>query len=92
MVRHIDLAVTEAERKKILSSLIRKGEITLGGYKKAKIYGHLNCAAGKRMKAEYRVFFKDELDAISNGYRPCGRCMREKYKQWKAKQQKGGHA
>lgn len=86
MVRHIDLAVTEAERKKFLSSLIRKGEITLGGYKKAKVYGHLNCAAGKRMKVEHRVFFVDEMDAIGNGYRPCGHCMREKYREWKAQQ------
>lgn len=66
-----------------LGELIRKGEITLGGYKKAKIYGLLNCSSGKRMKMENRVFFKDEKEAIAAGYRPCGNCLPEKYKEWK---------
>ena len=85
MVRHIDLGETAADRKKYLSSFIRKGEITLGGYQKAKIYGRLGWLSGKRMKVEHRVFFKDETDAINNGYRPCSHCMRETYLQWKAK-------
>jgi len=85
MIRHMDLGGTAAERTKSLSSFIRKGEITLGGYKKAKIYGRLNCASGKRMKVEHRVFFRDEADAVSHGYTPCGHCMREKYKEWKTK-------
>ena len=85
MVRHIDLGETAADRKKYLSSFIRKGEITLGGYQKAKIYGRLGCLSGKRMKVEHRVFFKDETDAINNGYRPWRHCMRETYLQWKAK-------
>ena len=34
---------------------------------------------------KYRVFFKDEETAIAAGYRPCSVCMKEAYKQWKAK-------
>ncbi|AMQ01487.1 Metal-binding protein [Pedobacter cryoconitis] len=65
-----------------LRMLIRKGEITLGGNKKLKIYGLLSCKSGKRMKAENRVFFKDEQQAIANGFRPCGNCKRNLYKKW----------
>ncbi len=36
-----------------------------------------------------RVFFKDEATAIAAGYRPCGCCMREKYKRWKAAMEAG---
>lgn len=65
-----------------LRMLIRKGEVTLGGNKKLKIYGLLSCKSGKRMKAENRVFFKDEQQAIANGFRPCGNCKRNLYKKW----------
>lgn len=61
---------------------ILTGEITLGGYKKNKIYGRIHCASGKRMKKENRVFFRDETDALLHGYRPCAHCMPEKYKYW----------
>lgn len=81
MIRHIELGQTIEDRKIALSSLIRKGEIMLGGYSKAKIYGLLSCSSGKRMKAENRVFFKDEAEALAKGYRPCGRCMKIKYEQ-----------
>ena len=37
----------------------------------------------KRMKKENRIFFESEKTAIKNGYRPCGLCMKEKYKNWK---------
>lgn len=84
MVHHIQLGNTKAERGKNLGILIRKGAISLGGYKKARIYGLLTCSSGKRMKVENRVFFKDEKEAIAAGYRPCGNCLPEKYKQWKA--------
>ena len=30
-----------------------------------------------------RVFFEDEDNAIKAGYRPCGICMKNKYKVWK---------
>lgn len=88
MVNHIDLGCNSGERRAAVGSLIRKGAITLGGYKKAKIYGVLACSSGKRMKAENRVFFKDEADALANGFRPCGHCMKEQYVQWK-KEKKG---
>ncbi|WP_019680697.1 hypothetical protein [Ruminococcus flavefaciens] len=60
----------------------------LGGHKKLKIYGKLDCpsvlryiAKGKYVK--YRVFFADEETAIAVGYRPCGICMKEEYRKWK---------
>lgn len=64
---------------------------TLGGYKKRKIYGRLDCPSALRhiAKGEYvkhRVFFADEATAIKAGYRPCGICMKEAYKVWKARQ------
>lgn len=68
---------------KALAALIRAGAITLGGYKKGKIYGCLHCKSGKRMKQNNRVFFKDETEALAEGYRPCGACMQEQYKAWK---------
>lgn len=72
-----------------VASLIRTHTITLGGYKKAKIYGRLHCSPGKRMKRENRVFFRDEKEALQLGYRPCGVCMPEKYRQWKRAQVPG---
>ena len=84
MYHHIQLGETTEEIKRKLSSLIRSGAITLGGYKKAKIYGLLNCSSGKRMKIENRVFFKDPRQAIGQGYRPCGHCLPQAYKLWKS--------
>lgn len=83
MYLHLKLADTTETREKKLGSLIRSGAISLGGYKKTKIYGLLSCPAGKRMKIENRVFFRDEKEAIENGYRPCGTCLPKKYKLWK---------
>ena len=65
---------------------------TIGGYKKRKIYGRLDCPSALRHIAKgeyvkYRVFFADEETAIKAGYRPCGICMKEAYKVWKAKQE-----
>lgn len=65
-----------------LRMLIRQGLITLGGNKRLKIYGLLSCKSGMRMKAENRVFFTDEQQAIANGFRPCGNCKRNLYKKW----------
>ena len=64
---------------------------TLGGHRKLKIYGRLDCPSAlsyiaKGEYTKYRVFFKDEATAIAAGYRPCARCMKEAYKKWKAKQ------
>ncbi|MDD4110615.1 MAG: Ada metal-binding domain-containing protein [Clostridia bacterium] len=63
----------------------------LGGNKDIKIYGKLDCPSALRWiaKGKYvknRVFFANEADAIKAGYRPCAVCMKEKYKQWKEKQ------
>lgn len=60
----------------------------LGGYRRGKIYGRLDCKSANRAIAKggyvkYRVFFKDEETAIKAGYRPCAICMPEKYKEWK---------
>lgn len=61
---------------------------TIGGNKKLKIYGRLDCPSARRWieKGYYinnRVFFENEDTAISAGYRPCAICMPEKYKIWK---------
>ena len=77
MFQHIALT------KRNLAPLIRKGEIRFGGNKPLKIYGMLSCKSGKRMKIENRVFFKSEEEAIKNGYRPCGHCMKNEYQKWK---------
>ncbi|MCE6992186.1 hypothetical protein LZG72_23970 [Dyadobacter sp. CY323] len=37
------------------------------------------------MKLKNRVFFESESEAIENGYRPCGHCMRDEYSKWKIK-------
>ncbi|MFN8349657.1 MAG: Ada metal-binding domain-containing protein [Spirosomataceae bacterium] len=79
MVHHLDL--TSEEVKKYL----KNGALKLGGNRPLRIYGTLHCKAGKRMKIENRVFFGFEEEAILAGFRPCGQCMREKYKAWKAK-------
>ena len=61
----------------------------LGGHRKDKIYGTLDCAGAARWiaKGHYvrqRVFFADEQTAIAAGFRPCAHCLPEKYKEWKA--------
>ena len=61
---------------------------TIGGHKKLKIYGKLDCPSAKRHIAngnyvKHRVFFADENTAIAAGFRPCGICMKEKYNNWK---------
>ncbi|MEO8766002.1 MAG: Ada metal-binding domain-containing protein [Ginsengibacter sp.] len=65
-----------------LRNKIRIKEISFGGNKILKIYGKLSCKSGKRMKKENRVFFISEDEAIVNGYRPCGHCMKSNYRQW----------
>ena len=64
---------------------------TLGGNGKLKIYGRLDCpsalSAIRRFPGSYeksRVFFADEKAALEAGYRPCGRCMRAKYREYTA--------
>lgn len=62
---------------------------TLGGHRKCRIYGRLECPAALRAIArgryvENRVFFADEQTAIAAGYRPCSACLTEKYARFRA--------
>jgi methylphosphotriester-DNA--protein-cysteine methyltransferase len=61
---------------------------TLGGHRRSKIYGRLDCRAASQAIARggyvrYRVFFRDEPTAIAAGFRPCAVCMPEAYARWK---------
>ena len=77
-----------ADGKPYLSE--EKGEF--GGNKETGVYGRMDCSAALRALSldtrdhyiQNRVFFKDEATALAAGFRPCGRCLREKYKQYKA--------
>jgi methylphosphotriester-DNA--protein-cysteine methyltransferase len=62
---------------------------TLGGHRRSRIYGRLDCRAALRAIARggyvtNRVFFLNERDAKAAGYRPCGVCMPKEYARWKA--------
>ena len=84
MIRHTELGIRPFERSRQLKMLLDAGRITFGGNLKLKIYGKLNCASGKRLKVENRAFFATEAESVGLGFRPCGHCMREAYKEWKA--------
>ena len=80
-----------ADRKEYLSETPG----TFGGNGKLKIYGRLDCPSAlstiRRFPGSYekkRVFFADEKTALAAGYRPCGNCLREKYKEYMADPQK----
>jgi len=77
MTYHTDLKQSDLFR------LIKRGAVVLAGNRKLKIYGALYCKSGKRMKQENRVFFASEQKAITQGYRPCGHCMKTAYQRWK---------
>lgn len=77
MWQHIDLTQIDLKAK------LKNGDIVFAGNRKLKIYGSLTCNAGKRMLKINRVFFTNEHEAISQGYRPCGHCMKTAYKKWK---------
>ncbi|WP_307142160.1 Ada metal-binding domain-containing protein [Siphonobacter sp. SORGH_AS_1065] len=77
MIRHSDLSPATIRHK------IRRREVVLAGNMKLKIYGNLGCSSGKRMRKENRVFFHSEAEALQHYYRPCGHCLKEKYKAWK---------
>jgi len=62
---------------------LKQGEIYFGGNRKLKIYGTLSCSSGKKMKRGNRIFFSSEKEAVENGFRPCGHCMKDEYKKWK---------
>ncbi len=66
---------------------------TIGGNKRLKIYGRLDCpSANMWIKKGYyvpnRVFFLNEDVAIKAGYRPCAICMKKEYEIWKDKKNK----
>ncbi|ATL66083.1 Ada metal-binding domain-containing protein [Nocardia terpenica] len=61
---------------------------TLGGHRRLRIYGRLDCPSALRALARgtygaNRVFFADEQTAIAAGYRPCSVCLRAEYLRWK---------
>jgi methylphosphotriester-DNA--protein-cysteine methyltransferase len=63
---------------------------TLGGHRRTKGYGRLDCRVAltwiaKGHYVKHRVFFADEATAIAAGYRPCAVCMPDAYRAWKAK-------
>ncbi len=74
----LQTSLTQSE----IQSKIKKGEIAFAGNRNLKIYGLLNCASGKRMKKQNRVFFVSETEALKNGYRPCGNCTYKNYQAW----------
>ena len=62
---------------------------TLGGHRRSKVYGRLDCPGALRWIAKgryvaHRVFFADEATALAAGYRPCARCLRARHREWKA--------
>jgi methylphosphotriester-DNA--protein-cysteine methyltransferase len=83
MIRHTDLGKKTFERSRRLKLLLDNYQIAFAGNRVLKIYGHLYCSSGKRMLIQNRVFFVSEAEAISMGYRPCGHCMQQAYKNWK---------
>src|SRR5262245_7411988 len=63
----------------------------LGGHRRTKVFGRLDCPAALRAIAkggykQNRVFFADEATARAAGYRPCGSCLPELFREWKASQ------
>ena len=72
MWSHETLTATE------LKHLVKGKKILFAGNKNLKVYGTLHCGSGKRMKRSNRVFFENEKEAITLGYRPCGNCMRRR--------------
>lgn len=77
MIEHKEITSPEFFR------FLKQRKIQWAGNKNLKIYGTLHCKSGKRLKVENRVFFDSDKDAIKEGYRPCGHCMREAYRVWK---------
>jgi methylphosphotriester-DNA--protein-cysteine methyltransferase len=62
---------------------------TFGGHRVTRIYGRLDCPSARRAIGDggyvrHRVFFADEATAVAAGYRPCARCLPERYREWKA--------
>ena len=61
---------------------------TLGGHRRGRIYGRLDCPAAPRAIARGgyvrdRVFFADAATARAAGYRPCAVCLPAEYAAWR---------
>ena len=84
MIRHDEIGAENFKTSRKLRRMIHDRAVTLAGNQNLKIYGLLSCGSGKRMKRSNRVFFADQRDALTHGYRPCGHCMREAYLKWKS--------
>ena len=68
---------------------------TLGGHRRSRIYGRLDCPGALRWIARgkyvtHRVFFADEATAVAAGFRPCANCLREAHRAWRREQQLSG--
>ena len=77
MIAHTEISA------QMLRAFFRNAETARAGNRRLKIYGKLDCASGKRMKKENRVFFESEEAAKNSGYRPCGNCMKTDFLIWK---------
>ncbi|MER6942853.1 Ada metal-binding domain-containing protein [Nonomuraea sp. NPDC000554] len=69
---------------------------TLGGHRRARLYGRLDCPSALRAIARggyvrHRVFFADEAAAVAAGYRPCASCLPQRYAEWKEQRAAAGH-
>lgn len=67
---------------------------SLGGHRKGRLYGLLNCRAAAQAIArggyvQHRVFFADEATAVAAGYRPCAVCLPRQYAAWKKESASG---
>jgi methylphosphotriester-DNA--protein-cysteine methyltransferase len=59
----------------------------LGGHRKSRLYGRLDCPAAlralaRRGYAANRVFFLNQAHALAAGYRPCAACLPKEYASW----------
>lgn len=62
---------------------------TLGGHRRSRIFGRLDCPAALRAIARggyirHRVFFADSATAATAGYRPCAVCLPDAYRDWRS--------
>jgi methylphosphotriester-DNA--protein-cysteine methyltransferase len=63
----------------------------LGGHARTRVYGRLDCPVAlsllrRGFAPRHRVFFADEETAIAAGFRPCGACLRARYREWQVRQ------
>ncbi|MBN9618566.1 MAG: metal-binding protein [Actinobacteria bacterium] len=61
---------------------------TVGGHRRSRIYGRLDCPSALRAIARggyirHRVFFANAVSARAAGYRPCGTCLPDDYRAWR---------